>query len=66
MVAAMLVWPGLSDETDHQVAVCGHDTGPYAGFDVGGVFTERDIPNPVDLVLEPIKGNESPDLDARH
>ncbi len=42
---------GLADEPDRQVTEGGHDARAGAGPDPGGILAERDIADPVDLVL---------------
>ena len=43
---------GLADEPDCQVTERGHDAGPGAGPDPGGILTVSDVPDVVDLVLD--------------
>ncbi len=43
---------GVADQADHQVTECGHDPRSGSGFDVGGVFTECDVADPVEPVLD--------------
>jgi len=40
---------GLAGESDREAQCC-HDAGPGAGPYPGGIFTERDIADPVGLV----------------
>ena len=42
---------GLAGEARGQVTDRGHGAGPGAGPDLGGVLAQRDVADPVDLVV---------------
>src|SRR6266705_916517 len=50
--------PGQAQDADDQVPERGHDVGSGAGAGGGGVLTEGDVTDPVELVLDlPVAAN---------